>query len=554
MNLHVLMVGKKHATFDMFTKSNIIYLGLVFFPLLVFLAIGYFIIPIQADFIRETCNFIITTGFFYCLVFVFPKRLKPSFSFVAALILSFLLLLKLSFYQLYQTKLSASALFVIFETNAEETAGFLKVYINAFVVFLAVLFVLYLLAFSLRVWKRGNVLEIKLFNKYPYFTKLFFLCGAVLCGYLIQWKFSDYNILYTAKTSFEEYKATKKLLRQQLAKPTSEYLTGVEASENSPEIAVVVIGESTSREHMGLYGYYRKNNPNLTAMRDELIVFENTITPHVHTITAIGEIMTLQSAERPEVKNNASVIQLANEAGYKTYWLSNQQPVGFFSSICTLIGYAADEKKFLNTNAYNRISYDEVLLPALDSALADATPKNKMIFLHLMGSHLGYAERYPPAFEKFTDKPRSKYDHPKAVHLINAYDNSILYNDYIVKEIIERVRKENAASYVLYFSDHGDDVYDTWDNAGHNEYLGTDPMYEVPFFVWLSEEYQKDYQLKTSVAEIEKRKYMLDDFIHTFAELTQIGFDGFEEEESIFSAKYEPGPRIIKDTIDYDLR
>jgi len=171
-----------------------------------------------------------------------------------------------------------------------------------------------------------------------------------------------------------------------------------------------------------------------------------------------------------------------------------------------------------------------------------------------MGSHLGYAERYPPAFEKFTEKPRSKYSHDKAVHLVNAYDNSILYNDYIVKEIIERVRKQNATSYVLYFSDHGDDVYDTWDNAGHNEYLGTNPMYEVPFVVWFSEKYKEDHQLEISISEIESRKYMLDEFIHSFADITQIGFEGYDASKSVFSEKFTPRPRIIKDSIDYDLR
>lgn len=536
------------------SKSNIIYLALMFFPVLVLLVVGFFVIPVQADYIRETCNFIITTGFFYFLAYMLPRRLQGVSSFLAAAVLSFLLLFKLGFYQTYQTKLSASALFVIFETNANETTGFLKNYINGFFIFLTCVLIVYLFFFWKRILKTNAVFDLSVLKKNPFLSKAVFLAGAVLCGYLVYWKFSDYNILYKSKLSFEEYKATKKLVRESLAKPESEFLTAVKTSENSPEIAVVVIGESTSREHMGLYGYYRQTNPSLTKIQDELIVAKDVITPHVHTITALEKILTLKSVSQPDLKNNASIIQLANQADYKTYWISNQQPVGFFSSLCTLIGYAAKEKYFLNTNAYNRISYDEILLPVLDKALADTTVTRKVIFLHLMGTHLGYAERYPPEFDYFTEKPKTNYQHEKAFHLINAYDNSVRYNDYIVKEIIERMRKKNASSYVLYFSDHGDDVFDKWDNAGHNEYWGTDPMYEIPFMVWFSKKYQKYYKMEVPVPVIENRKYMLDDFIHSFADLMQIQFDGYDPGKSIFSDEFQPRPRIIKDSIDYDLR
>ena len=85
-------------------------------------------------------------------------------------------------------------------------------------------------------------------------------------------------------------------------------------------------------------------------------------------------------------------------------------------------------------------------------------------------------------------------------------------------------------------------------------YTISDVMYEVPFVAWFSDKYKEDFQVEIPVSEIENRKYMLDEFIHSFADITQIGFEGYDASKSIFSEKFTPRPRIIKDSIDYDLR
>ena len=301
---------------------------------------------------------------------------------------------------------------------------------------------------------------------------------------------------------------------------------------------------------MSLYGYYRKTNP-LLAKQKNLIVSKDVITPHVHTITALDKILTLNSFEDKQVKKNVSIIQLANHAGYKTFWLSNQRPVGISESIPTLIGCAANEKHFLNTNNYNRKSYDEVLLHSYQTALEDPAPY-KMIFLHLSGTHLGYKERYPNSFEYFKDIPKTMFKHSKAYQLINEYDNSIRYNDYIVNELLEKLKSKNTSSYFLYFSDHGDDVFDDQNTAGHSEYIGTNGMFEIPYITWLSPEFKNKPKFHFEISKIENRKYLLDDFIHAFADLSQFHFDGLDKTKSIYNSTFVEKPRLIKDTIDYD--
>ncbi|MGO3154838.1 sulfatase-like hydrolase/transferase [Mesonia sp.] len=537
----------------MFTKNNLAHLILLSIPLWVLCLSGIFLIPQQADFIREVCNFTLLTAFFYALCFLISSvKLKAIFSWIIAFILSFLLLIKLNFYHIYQVKLSASALFVIFETNAQETSEFLEVYISSTFLFLAGIFILYLLGYGYSLFKRKIIFQLDLKPSFQIILKVGLLGLAVLSAYLIHWKFSEFNILYTTKTSYADYKTTKKLIKETLAQPTSPYLKEVKKDRKTPKIGVVIIGESTNRNHMSLYGYYRNTNP-LLAKQKELWISKDVITPHVHTVIALDKILTLNSFENKRREDNASVIQLANQAGYKTFWLSNQRPVGINESVPTLIGYAATEKIFLNTDNYNRKSYDEVLLPAFNEALQDPAPY-KMIFLHLSGTHLGYQERYPNTYQHFKDTPKTKFQHERAYGFINQYDNAIRYNDYIINDLLEQLKAQQTSSYMIYFSDHGDDVFDDYDNAGHSEDIGTNGMFEIPYITWVSPHFKEQLKSDLEVTKIENRKYLLDEFIHAFADLSQISFDGLDKTKSIYDSTYVEKPRLIKGKIDYDAQ
>lgn len=517
-------------------------------PSLIFILAGLFVIPNQEDLIRESLNVVISNGVFLAIVVLVPfKSLKK----IVALSFLFLLCLtwwfKLSFYEIYQTKLSASALFVIFETNAQESLEFLKVYLNSVIIVFSLVYVVYYV-FTVKLIHSGKImLNIKgVSKKWKYILKIgsFFLLLVGLAA--IPWRFSDYNLFYKANTSYKEYKATRNLFKEELAQSQSSVLKGVKSLSNAPRLGVVIVGESTTRTHMGLYGYVRETNPLLSGLKEELMIGKDVITPHVHTISALENILTFTSLDNHKPKQNASVIQLANEAGYETYWISNQRPVGINETTSTLIGSAATHKKYLNTNDYNRQSYDGDLLPELENVLSDTSKKPKLIFLHLMGTHLGYDKRYPKTFDQFKDKPKTKFPKAKAYRLINQYDNAVLYNDFIVNQIIKDVKSQEENSFVVYFSDHGDEVFETLDMAGHNEYYGSRAMFEVPFMVWASQKYKANSSWWSQKAAIENRPYLLDDFIYSFADLAKIEFKGNRPPKSIFSSSFVPKKRVIK--------
>ncbi len=543
---------------NFFTQSNphLALLSFVFYPFIVFAIVGLYLIPFRVGYLKEIIGFGFFSLLFYCIfLLVNSGKIRKWWLLFSCFSLSTIVFIKITFYYFYSVKITSSAVFLVLETNINEASEYLSTYINGFVIItfiVAFIPVFYLLKSFFIGKNKSSILEVVLNIKLKsYRIKIIYILLFIISSYMIYWKFRQENFLFSIAKSYKEYKETKLLLKNNLAKPESGVLINV-VGLDQPQTYVVIIGESTSKWHMQIYGYGRKTNPLLTEIKNELFVFADVITPNVHTITAIEKILTLSDAKIANKKENGSVIQLANQAGFKTYWISNQKPVGYYESIPTLIGSAAKIKKFIATDNYNYDIYDESLLPFIEKALQEKHAK-KIIFIHLIGTHVSYHKRYPKKYNVFNNEfDKLMFKHKKAIEYVNTYDNAVLYNDYIVRSIIEKVRKKDINGYVLYFSDHGDEVFDTIDFIGHNEYHGTKPMYEVPFVLWLSEKYKKNNPSYLTINSMLDRKYSLENFIHSFSDLSLIKFDSLNLSKSIFNSNFIYRPRIIKKNINYD--
>nr|NQU93694.1 sulfatase-like hydrolase/transferase [Bacteroidota bacterium] len=183
---------------------------------------------------------------------------------------------------------------------------------------------------------------------------------------------------------------------------------------------------------------------------------------------------------------------------------------------------------------------DKVIEPLKQVLLEDA--KNKFIVIHLMGTHFNYSNRYPPEYDIFKTKPVTKFKHDLAYKTINEYDNAMLYNDYIINSIIDEVSRTDTESFIIYFSDHGEDVYETLNAANHYEANGTKPMFDIPFILWLSENYKST---ENSFVWDTERKYSLESIIHTIADLSNITFAGYNPDESIVNPSFKEINRNI---------
>lgn len=214
-------------------------------------------------------------------------------------------------------------------------------------------------------------------------------------------------------------------------------------------VLVVVIGESATRDHWQLYGYPRETTPLLAARQDELLVYTDVLAAWAHTQEALTMFLT-RSTMANEDPGKATMPQMLTAAGYRCVLLSAQPHWGVFDSIDTLL-FTGCEKRYLEEIEPDAKGYDERLLPLLENLLQEPSPQPLVVFVHLYGSHCAYSDRYPPQEAHFTAE--QKHADPNG---IDAYDDSIRYTDKVLDGLIDVLAKDNRASLLFYFSDHGE--------------------------------------------------------------------------------------------------
>jgi heptose-I-phosphate ethanolaminephosphotransferase len=308
-----------------------------------------------------------------------------------------------------------------------------------------------------------------------------------------------------------------------------------------PQLHIFIIGESASRHHMSLYGYHRDTSPRLSAMSDQLVTLTNVISSHAQTQASLRVALTAVSAEQEQdFYRSLSVIDIANQAGYKTWWISNQQPA---RAIIASIAHMADVPHYISNDFHGVEVYrfDEYMLKAIAEAIQDPAP-DKAIFIHTMGSHAQYKNRYPDMWASFQGNDIRAYrPDPSAAEVaaINDYDNSVLYTDYFVSEVIRLAAGAipAAETSVTYFSDHGEEVFQTRNLKGHSPDNLTANMLEIPFVAWFS-----DLQTRQALALAThtNQPFMLDDFYQYAVDMMNIATAAANPSLSPASPQYQP--------------
>ena len=339
---------------------------------------------------------------------------------------------------------------------------------------------------------------------------------------------------------------------------TSKLNTDIAITENKSKIRniVFILGESTNRNHMHLYGYNVPNTPNLDALKakNELSIFTDCVSPHSTTIAVLSKLFTFCDYESDKdwyEYNN--LIDVMNAAGYKTFWLSNQESSGIWGNVAQIYAEHSTKHEFTRIRD-SREDYgivDGELFPLVDRAVQEKADKNFYV-IHLMGGHGLYYNRFPYSFSKFT-KADIKLNIPdEKKDVIAQYDNALYYNDYIVSGIIDKFRDDETI--VIYVPDHSEAIYDeTGGFTGHIEENPTRQMIEIPVIMWASDKFKANYPDKwAQIQAAVNRPYMTDDMIHTVLEIADIKTPEFDPTKSIIDTKFDATRKRIFGGKDYD--
>lgn len=389
----------------------------------------------------------------------------------------------------YQTTISPHSFFAIFDTSFDEAREFIVSQTNLHaLVFLALL--VFIPLFPLRYLLRMQ-LGFGRCEKYS-------IAGLILMAVMAVTVFGSHrfvrdNHAWIMFNSVTAYRHIRHSLNAYMDRVRNLTIPGVvDVLDNAPRTLVVAIGESSNRHHWSLYGYFRPTTPRLESIRAQLLVFSDAISAYSNTLASVSAVLT---CTRLGDESEVPLINVFKSAGFETIWLSNQSTIDSFNSIVQRVS-GADQCIYLNRGGEQGYyhSYDGQLLPALKEILREPSPNGKrVVFLHMMGSHVNYASRVPDTFRIFSstqDIDSRPWRKGRAMEYINDYDNSIVYTDTVLADIIDFLQTVPDTAF-LYFSDHGEEVFDTLPQHGHVNELRSRHYLDIPFFIWLSPGYQR---------------------------------------------------------------
>lgn len=374
------------------------------------------------------------------------------------------------------------------------------------------------------------------------------------------------NFIYTFKPTYPlgffivlyDFFQEQQKINQAFAKHQNFKFNAKSSAAHDKQLIVLVLGESSRRANWQLNGYSRPTNPKLSKQLN-LVNFSNMLSLSNATRSSIPMMIT----RKPDVQvyqydfPEKSLISAFKEAGFTTYWISTQQKFGAHDTSTSVYAKEADHVIFLNkTNYYNQGETDDVILPQIDKILSNPQEK-QLIVIHTLGSHFDYSHRYPASFDKFKPslndiKSYSLQDKRYKQQIINSYDNSILYTDYVINELINTLKTQpETESFLLYSSDHGEDLFDgQCDKSGHGNETAFN--FDIASLAWYSPRFAANHEGKVQQLQANATKPINHTSIFpTLIDAADIAIPNYSLERSLLG-QLDTYPRLVLGSTDYD--
>lgn len=228
------------------------------------------------------------------------------------------------------------------------------------------------------------------------------------------------------------------------------------------------------------------------------------------------------------------------EAGFHTHFFSNQAPNRSYTEF---FGAEADDVRYTQLAAVEH-PFDHEMVKWVKKELQDNRHAKEFFVLHTYGSHFLYRDRYPSGFDYFLPDNAVDANAANRASLINGYDNSIRYTDYVLADLISVLKEAGCYSGLLYSSDHGEDIFD--DSRNRFLHASPSPTYyqlHVASLAWVSDSLAADYPTiqrnirQNSVQPVSPQRSLF----HTAMQMAGVATPVFEASYSLADSTYTAG-------------
>ena len=293
-------------------------------------------------------------------------------------------------------------------------------------------------------------------------------------------------------------------------------------TDNEKAVVVLVIGESARKANFQLYGYQRNTNP-LLSKQDGLKVYEAT---SCATYTTAGSKAIL------EPKNTDDLYELLPNYAFRTGVDVSWRTSNWGEPPIHIDEYVTDDELAKQyPDAEN--DYDGILFHGLRERIESSQKDKVLIVLHTSTSHgPKYADKYPKKFEVFKPVAKNVEEGEKNIGmLVNAYDNTIVYTDFLLDGLINTLRAmTDWKSAMIFISDHGESLGENkMFMHGMPMRLAPKEQYEIPFLVWTSEGY-RDYKPEGELPALLEQHYIF----HSVLNLLSIESPVYDKEYDVY--------------------
>lgn len=320
------------------------------------------------------------------------------------------------------------------------------------------------------------------------------------------------------------------------AKQTPQALS---AATDKPTLVVFVLGETARSQNYQLNGYSRPTNSYTKALN--VISFQDVSSCGTATAVSVPcmfSSFTRDNYSRQAADNQDNFLDILKRAQVGLFWIEND---GGDKNVAKNIDKIEIDRSRVDELCNGQTCYDMAMLENFEKNI-DKMQGNRMLLMHLIGSHgPTYFQRYPQDKKVFQpDCPRADIENCTVDQIINTYDNTILYTDYVIAQTIEKLNtledKYNTA--LIYISDHGESLGENGLFL-HGMPYGLAPAYQtqVPMMFWTSPGFEREKSLNTTCLRnnAQQKTYSQDNLFHSMLGIMDITTEVYNPHMDLFA-------------------
>jgi lipid A ethanolaminephosphotransferase len=324
----------------------------------------------------------------------------------------------------------------------------------------------------------------------------------------------------------------------------------VPAAGARPLLVVLVVGETARAANFSLGGYERETNPLLGRL--PIVYFDDVSSCGTDTATSVPCMFSPFGRERysdRKAKSHESLLDVLQRTGVSVLWRDNNSGC---KSTCDRVPTLAGSELRHPSFCVGDDCFDEVLLEGLPGWI-DSLSGDGFVVLHQQGSHgPAYHKRSPPAFKRFLPECcGAAVESCSREEIVNAYDNTIVYTDFVLARLIALLERESRRFDVamLYVSDHGESLGENGLYLhGLPRLLAPETQTRVPMLAWLSDGFAADRNVdRTCLAERRHESLSHDHVFHSMLGLFDVRSEVYAQDLDLFAPCRSLAPRLLSE-------